>query len=188
MAFFIRSIGHAFAVTFLCVAMFAAPHVVAQDEAAIPPCRASEAGRALDFWIGEWAVTDGDETALGSNRIEWDADGCAVHEYWQGLDGSQGTSLFYFVVTEDRWHQVWVTGNTALPWGLKFKVMVARGEDGAVQFQSDLTTREGAPYLDRTTLRPLPDGTVRQLVEVSIDNGLTWRTSFDAVYVRNGEE
>ena len=38
-----------------------------------------------------------------------------------------------------------------------------------------------APVLDRTTLTCLPDGTVRQVIEVGLPEG-KWRTTFDAVY------
>ena len=34
------------------------------------------------------------------------------------------------------------------------------------------------------TLTPLPDGTVRQVIERSTDDGATWQSSFDAVYRR----
>jgi hypothetical protein len=154
----------------------------------MPPCRATEAGRALDFWIGAWTVTDGGDTTLGQSRIEWDANGCAVHEYWEGAQGGRGTSLFYFAVNDDTWHQVWVTGDTSQPWGLKFKDMIARGANGSVQLQSQQTARDGTPYLDRTTLTPNADGTVHQLIEVSSDEGVTWRTTFDALYSRDGED
>jgi hypothetical protein len=36
--------------------------------------------------------------------------------------------------------------------------------------------------LDRTTLTPLPDDRVRQLIEISRDRGVTWQTNFDAYY------
>jgi hypothetical protein len=35
---------------------------------------------------------------------------------------------------------------------------------------------------DRTTLTGFGDGTVAQLIEQSHDGGVTWETSFDAVY------
>ena len=156
----------------------------AQDTAEAAPCRATETGRALDFWIGDWRVTDGGDEFYGTNTIAWDAGGCAVHEYWEDRDGNRGTSLFYFAVNEDTWHQVWVTGNTGLPWGLKHKDMIAMRDDGAVQFQGESISQDGQPYLDRTTLTPNPDGTVRQLIEISSDNGATWRAGFDAIYTR----
>jgi hypothetical protein len=42
--------------------------------------------------------------------------------------------------------------------------------------------------LDRTTLTPLGNGRVRQVIETSRDGGKTWRVGFDAVYVPQAEE
>ena len=44
----------------------------------------------------------------------------------------------------------------------------------------------GATYLDRTTLTPRPGGEVRQHIEVSTDQGASWRSTFDAVYRPRG--
>jgi hypothetical protein len=52
-----------------------------------------------------------------------------------------------------------------------------------VRFQGAIPLPGGGQYLDRTTLTPLEDGAVRQVIEVSRD-GESWRTVFDAVYVR----
>jgi hypothetical protein len=37
---------------------------------------------------------------------------------------------------------------------------------------------------DRTTLTPLPDGRVRQLIETSNDDGRSWETRFEGFYRR----
>ena len=34
------------------------------------PCREQALGRALDFWIGDWSVTNVDGSKAGENRIE----------------------------------------------------------------------------------------------------------------------
>lgn len=162
--------------------LFAPAH--AQSDESDMACRATPAGKALDFWIGSWEVTDGANTRYGSNHIEWDASGCAIHEFWEGEDGNRGTSLFYFAINEDTWHQVWVTSDTSRTGGLKHKDMVEISENGAVQFLGQMTTNEDHDYLDRTTLTPNADGTVRQLIEYSMDDGATWRAGFDAVYSR----
>ena len=120
--------------------------VLAQDgtDEEMPPCRAAEVGRVLDFWMGRWDVSDGAGTPYGRNRIEWDADGCAIHEYWEGESGGRGTSLFYFDLNENTWHQIWVTGNTALPWGLKHKDLNVHG----VQFHPEsILTNSGKQLL-----------------------------------------
>ena len=52
-----------------------------------------------------------------------------------------------------------------------------------VRFQGSVVYPRGT-VLDRTTLTPRDDGTVRQLIEISSDGGDTWRVSFDGLYRR----
>ena len=40
-------------------------------------------------------------------------------------------------------------------------------------------------WLDRTTLKPVDTGAVRQIIEISSDNGKPWKTTFDAIYRRD---
>lgn len=53
-----------------------------------------------------------------------------------------------------------------------------------VRFQGELPREDGSLVLDRTTLSPLPDGRVRQVIETSTDGGRTWEVGFDAYYSR----
>ena len=50
-----------------------------------------------------------------------------------------------------------------------------------MRIQGRIHAEENRSYLDRTTLTDLGDGTVRQLIEVSMDEGVTWKATFDAV-------
>ncbi len=145
-----------------------------------PPCRSTEAARALDFWLGDWTVHAGG-TQVGVNGIVRELDGCAVFEHWTNSSGSEGKSLFYFDAAMDSWHQVWVTENTESAGGLKLKHMTEHGDDMA-RFQGDLVHPTRGAYLDRTTLSREPDGSVRQLIEISFDSGMTWHSTFDAIY------
>jgi hypothetical protein len=160
----------------------------AQSEPAEPvaPCRATENARALDFWLGDWRVVDAEGREVGRNRIEAGLDGCAVFENWTGTGGGEGHSLFYFDATADRWEQVWVTGDTSRPFGLKRKRMTG-GCAPAVCFVSELRLADGRPILDRTILTPLADGRVRQVIAVSADGGQNWRTAFEGIYEPAGE-
>lgn len=146
-----------------------------------PPCDEVEAYHDLDFWVGEWDVYVG-EQKVGSNRIEKILAGCAVEERWAGARGSEGRSLFYYRPVDETWNQVWVTDHATRTAGLKEKTLVERFEDGGVRFQGRVPLPDGGEALDRTTLTPRADGTVRQVIEVSRDEGETWRTLFDAVY------
>jgi len=150
---------------------------------ASPPCTADSAWRELDFWLGEWDVFAGGRRA-GTNRVERILGGCALVEHWTDAAGRQGRSLFYYSPVTAEWKQVWVTAQAGSPGGLKEKVLVERLPGGALRFQGEIPLAGGGAYLDRTTLTPLPDGRVWQLIEVSRDRGRTWQTTFDAEYVR----
>lgn len=154
--------------------------------AAEPPCRADPAGRTLDFWVGAWTVTDAAGTTLGHNRIDRVLGGCALIENWQGVRAhDEGKSLFTFDARRHLWQQVWVTPDTSRPGGLKHKTMTATLDGGAVRFQATIALPDGTTMLDRTTLTPLADGRVRQLIERSRDGGTTWKAGFDAYYTRD---
>ncbi len=51
-----------------------------------------------------------------------------------------------------------------------------------VRFQGRVYAEDDKSYLDRTTLTVLGGGRVRQIIEVSMDEGTSWRAVFDAEY------
>ena len=157
------------------------PPSVAQ--AGVPTCRATEVSRNLDFWVGNWDVYAGGELA-GTDLVERILSGCAVVEHWRGTSGDEGISLFAYDARRDLWTQTWVTGDTSVSGGLKFKVLRAH-RPASTTFQGELEGRSGAVYYDRTILTAQPGGRVHQEIQVSRD-GVTWRTGFDALYVPHG--
>ena len=142
----------------------------------------------LDFWFGTWEVRAADGTLAGRDVIRPILAGCAIEEVWQGVDtGDEGQSLFLFDAFSGRWHQTWVTSQATERGGLKYKELVATYPDGAVRFQGLLPgAPSAAAILDRTTLSPLPDRTVHQVIAISRDGGDTWKVTFDAIYRRTG--
>ncbi len=147
---------------------------------AVPPGR-DPALHRLDFWLGDWNVTNVKTGAKeGTNHIEKILRGCAVVENWTEADGSgEGKSLFYYNTVTGAWKQVWVTD---AGYAKEKQLLPAALPDGAVRFQGEVATRSGGTVLDRTTLTPLPDGRVRQVIEISRDHGATWQPNFDAYY------
>jgi hypothetical protein len=165
----------------LALAMLNAP-LSAGDE--ITGCRDIEAAHALDFWIGDWDVVAADGAEQGTNRIRTILDGCAVTEEWVGASGFEGRSLFYFDSWLSQWRQVWITAVPQRPGSFKEKRMIERLTDGGVRFQGEIMISPEHYVLDRTTLRPLPDGRVHQHIERSNDDGRTWQTGFEGWYSR----
>lgn len=77
------------------------------------PCT-SPAHNALDFWLGEWAVSwtgQNGDTRTGSNRIDRDSyAGCVITERFDGRPGLglQGMSVSVYDVAAKTWRQTWV--------------------------------------------------------------------------------
>lgn len=153
----------------------------AQDEAR--SCASEPAFALLDFWLGHWDVfIEGQQ--VGENRIEKILGGCAVIEDWTDARGRRGHSLFYFQPATRTWKQVWVTDQALGRGGLKEKELIAHLPDGSVRFQGSISLKSGESYLDRTTLTPVGPGEVRQVIEISTDDGQSWQATFAGRYVR----
>lgn len=135
----------------------------------------SAALAVLDFWLGHWSVRSRDGEFAGTDHLERVLGGYAVLEHWRSVTGEEGKSLFYFDRSAGTWKQVW-----AIEGYVKEKSLVL-AEPGCVRFQG-VAYVDGATFPDRTTLTVLPGGEVGQLIEHSLDDGATWKTSFDAVY------
>ena len=154
--------------------------ILADAESARYPCRSREQSRQLDFWIGEWTVTNPQGQTAGESVITRDLEGCVIRESWTGTYGDRGTSVNFYDAASDRWHQVWTSDSgTVTHYEGGFR-------DGAMRF---LAVGMGAddvapPQYLRLSFTPNPDGTVRQLIETSTDEGRTWSTSFDGTYRR----
>lgn len=150
----------------------------------LTPCAAAQY-RQLDFWLGDWEVRDAAGQLLGHNRITSRHGGCVISEEWEGAAGGSGSSFNVYDQPTKQWHQFWVdaTGTNGFSSDKQGSPSTLRGglTDGAMVLTSNLDTLP-AIGLIRLTLRPLPDGRVRQTFERSTDGGKTWAVSFDGFY------
>lgn len=138
-------------------------------------CRGDE-HRQFDFWIGTWEVRNARDEFAGHNEIRRVADGCALLEHWRGARGGEGMSINTYDADAKRWTQRWVGAGATL-W------LEGGLDDGQMVLTSPAprTTPRG-PVLDRITWTALDDGRVRQVWEVSVDDGATWQTIFEGYY------
>ncbi len=136
---------------FSLLAVVTGPSLVSAREPSPPP-RGCDAAvyHKLDFWLGAWDVTDDKGHYDGTNVITRALGGCAVEEHWLDSSGHLGQSLFY--VDGGSWRQVWVTVE-----GIhKEKSEQPGAPAGGIRFVGKI---------DRTTLTPEANGTVRQVIE-----------------------
>ncbi len=156
---------------------------VSHGQSQTSSCSTDEAFKKLDFWVGDWNVMAGD-TKVGDNKIEKLLNGCLIQENWKGSSGGEGKSWFFYDAITKQWKQIWITQNSTRPGGLKEKILIKEFEEGGVRFQGKYPNTDGNTIFDRTTLTPQSDGSVRQLIEISTDEGKTWKPTFDAEYVK----
>lgn len=146
------------------------------------PVATDPADHMLDFWLGDWEAVDSATNQVdGHDLIEKVLAGAAVIENWRDVDGHAGKSWFYYYRPEKRWKQIWVTDTGFV----KEKALVETFAGGGVRFRGEIPLKDGRKLLDQTTLTPLPDGRVHQVIEQSNDGGVTWRTAYDAYYTRS---
>lgn len=133
--------------------------------------------REFDFWVGEWVVENATGGQAGTNRIEQVLDGCAVHENWEGAGGSRGNSYSIYDARTGRWHQTWVDDQgrlLQLDGGLVAGAMVLEGETPGAN---------GSLILHKVSWEAVDGDQVRQLWTISRDDGDTWNTVFDGIYI-----
>lgn len=138
--------------------------------------------RQFDFWIGEWDVFDCDGQRVGRNVITKDEKGFLLTEKWTNSNGGTGTSINYYDPRERQWKQTWVDagGNVVQYCGGWSK--------GKMILTGHLTNPNGMVVDSRVSYSVNTDGSVRQLVERSSDEGRSWRVYFDGKYVPHSAE
>ena len=144
-----------------------------------PAACASPEHRQFDFWIGDWNVKD---TATGKpaghNHVTLEQGSCVVQEHWLDSGGSTGTSFNIYYANDKQWHQTWVD-STGLLLRLDGGIV-----DGKMVLSGKRVNRAGKVVVDRIVWTPEPNGDVRQVWDVTADDGKTWQPVFDGTYVR----
>jgi hypothetical protein len=156
--------------------------LLAQTAAAAPPPRidCNDADhRALDFWVGEWAVID---TASGADvarsRIARGPGGCSITEDYRQTVGPgakpidyHGQSFTAFNSGDQRWRQLYVDTSGA-----------AFAYDGGFEGPALMLTARAGALGSRMSIAPQSDGTVRQLGWKTSDAGKSWQPNYDFTY------
>jgi hypothetical protein len=145
-------------------------------DAAANPCRSRPEFRQFDFWIGEWAPQNTQGVTVGTSSIQLILGDCIIFENWN-TPASAGKSFNLFDTRDNKWHQTWVDARGTMTH------YVGGLQDGNMVLVSE-SVAGGKKTLNRMTYSKLAEGNVRQHGETSVDDGKTWTTTFDFIYVR----
>jgi len=145
-----------------------------------PACSSAEY-RQLDFWVGEWVVTNPDGKTAGNSVIQKILNGCVILENWSGAGGFEGKSFNLYDRDKKKWIQKWVDMQGQL---IEFEGNF-RGK--TLEYTSRSTTPDGKNVVGIMTFTPGDDGTIRQIWKQSKDDGKTWNVEFDGIYKRKAK-
>lgn len=141
--------------------------------------------RQFDFWIGEWEAYGLNGKKAGDSKISLILDSCIVLEEWTSVAVTQGLryagkSFNTYNAARKQWQQTWVD-NT----GGSTEYLEGKYEENKIVFKTTPFLFSGDTMAVRKlTFFNLGKEKVRQLGEISKDNGLTWITEYDLEYRR----
>lgn len=146
------------------------------------PCAFRPESRQLDFWVGEWDVTQTGAPA-GANasrsRIESVENGCVIAEFYETPTGYAGRSYNAYEPNKKRWEQFWVDNVGGL------HHYTGQARDGNMHYEAEFTPPgASAPTRNRMTFFNQGKDQVRQLGEQSTDGGKNWTVTYDLTYRR----
>jgi tetratricopeptide (TPR) repeat protein len=139
------------------------------------PCKSQVEYRQFDFWLGEWDVQVSGQVT-GHSRIEKMLDGCIVQENWMPIGGIEGKSWNYYNSVSHKWEQLWMSAGSLLK-------LEGTLKDGAMHYEGVTVGPAGKKILEKLTFTPMAANRVHQVWERSTDEGKTWTTAFDGIYL-----
>lgn len=148
------------------------------------PC-SSPLYRQFDFWIGEWEAFGKNGQKAGDSKISLVLDSCIILEEWTSASVNRGLRFAgksfntYNAVTK-QWQQTWVdnTGGSTEYLEGKFE------NKKIILLTKPFSFSRDTLAIRRLTFFDLDMNKVRQLGEISKDNGMSWVTEYDLEYRR----
>ncbi len=140
-------------------------------------CMSTPEYRGFDFWVGDWEVFNPTGRQVGTNRVVLRQEGCIVEENWTSAAGNTGQSFNFYNPITRKWHQSYMDSN-ASNW-----MMDGELKGDALRYEGAIFS-PGSKVLVKMTFTKLGPDKVRQTAETSSDEGRTWTSVWDGLYVR----
>lgn len=144
----------------------------------IYPCKYSKEARQFDFWIGEWEVKSATGQQAGTSSIQLMLGDCVIFESWTSAQPQiySGKSFNLYNTITKKWMQTWVDDK-----GSVIEFIDGEYKDNKLVFVTKPDTKK---QITRLTFFNLEPNLVRQLFEVTSDDGKKWATTTDLYYTR----
>jgi hypothetical protein len=142
-------------------------------------CAADSTHRALDFWLGDWAISAVGGGPASTSNVSLDLDKCLVVERWDGGRGHTGENIFAYSDGDQSWHGIFADNQGHVHVFVDGKVAA-----GSAEFTGPSRGEHGETVLNRITIRRISSTQAEQSWEKSSDGGKTWSAQFNLDYTR----
>ena len=149
------------------------------------PCSSNPVYRQFDFWLGEWEAFGTDGKKAGDSKITLILDSCIILEEWVSIAAGKGTtysgkSFNTYNAASGQWQQTGVDNV-----GGSTEFLQGKFENNSIIFRSlPFVFIKDTMAVRKLRFYNLGKNKVRQLGEISKDNGSTWITEYDLEYRR----
>ncbi len=165
----------------LLIAIFTLSKVVAQKS----PCSSNPVYRQFDFWIGDWDAYGLNGKKAGVSKISIILDSCIILEEWTSsatVNGVRyaGKSFNTYNAVTNQWQQTWVDNV-----GGSTEYLEGKLENNTLIFRTKpFVFSKDTVAIRKLSFFNLGLNKVRQLGEITKNNGNTWVTEYDLDYRR----
>jgi len=146
------------------------------------PCSAP-AYRQFDFWLGEWEAFGTNGKKAGDSKVSLILDSCVLLEEWTSASVVQGLryagkSFNTYNASTQQWQQTWVDNS-----GGSNEYLQGRFENNAMIYRSSpFPFAKDTMAIRKMTFSKLSPIRLRQLGEISKDDGKSWSVEYDLEY------
>lgn len=169
----------------LLISIFMLTKVFAQTA----PCSSNPVYRQFDFWIGQWDVYSTDGKKAGSSKISLILDSCIILEEWTSTASQKGNvyagkSFNTYNAASSQWQQTWVDNA-----GGTIEFLEGKFENNSMKFRTrPFVFSKDTMAIRKLTFYNLSADKVRQLGEISKNNGANWSTEYDLEYRKHASQ
>jgi len=165
------------------------PYANAQTNKSVPPC-GTEAGKQLNFWLGEWDLTwpaeqwggEKGELGRGRNTVIKILDDCIIQETFQFPAGNfNGRSLSVYSSKSKKWQQTWVDNHGG------YLVFTGEFGDGKMILRTKPSRRNGGSIISRMVFKNIGENSFDWDWQRSNDDGKTWTDLWNIHYERKND-
>ena len=144
-------------------------------------CSATSESRQLDYFLGDWTITNPGGSGSSTSQVSLSLDQCLFIERWDSGGGHMGQDMFAYNPDQKSWNGMFSDNQGRVHLFVDGTVAA-----GSAEFHGPSRGPNGEQVLNRVRLTRITPNKLEQTWEKSTDNGATWKTVFSGVYSRKG--